>query len=86
MKEAKRKTRSPRTPGTLDKHIGARMRESRLALGMTQESLGELVGVTFQQVQKYERGANRVSASRLFEICEALHVTLASMFERDLKT
>jgi transcriptional regulator with XRE-family HTH domain len=59
------------------------MRESRLALGITQESLGELVGVTFQQVQKYEKGANRVSAARLFEICKALNVTLASMFEDD---
>jgi transcriptional regulator with XRE-family HTH domain len=86
MKKAKRKTKSPRTPGTVDEYIGARMRESRLALSMTQESLGELLGVTFQQVQKYERGANRVSASRLFEICEAMHVSLTSMFERDLKT
>jgi transcriptional regulator with XRE-family HTH domain len=83
MRKAKRKTKSPRSPGTVDKHIGARMRESRLALGMTQESLGELVGVTFQQVQKYEKGANRVSAARLFEICKALNVTLASMFEDD---
>jgi len=83
MKKAKRKTKSPRTPGTVDEYIGARMRESRLALGMTQESLGELVGVTFQQVQKYEKGANRVSAARLFEICKALNVPLATMFEDD---
>jgi transcriptional regulator with XRE-family HTH domain len=61
------------------------MRESRRALGITQESLGDLLGVTFQQVQKYEKGANRVSAARLFEICEALDVSLASMFERKLK-
>jgi transcriptional regulator with XRE-family HTH domain len=84
MKKAKRK-RSPRTSSTVDKHIGARIRESRRALGMTQESLGELLGVTFQQIQKYEKGRNRVSAARLFEICEALDVSLASMFERELK-
>jgi transcriptional regulator with XRE-family HTH domain len=85
MRKAKRKTKSPRSPGAVDKYIGARMRESRLALGMTQESLGELVGVTFQQVQKYEKGSNRVSAARLFEICQALNVTLSSMFKDDPK-
>jgi transcriptional regulator with XRE-family HTH domain len=47
--------------------------------------LGEKLGVSFQQVQKYERGVNRVSAARLFDICEALDVSLASMFERKLK-
>lgn len=86
MKKAKRKIRSPRAPGAVDAYIGARMRESRLALNMTQESLGELLGVTFQQIQKYESGRNRVSAARLFEICEALEVSLASMFERELKS
>jgi transcriptional regulator with XRE-family HTH domain len=85
MRKAKRKTKSPKTPGAVDKHIGARMRECRLALGMTQENLSELLGVTFQQIQKYESGRNRVSAARLFEICEALDVSLASMFERKLK-
>jgi transcriptional regulator with XRE-family HTH domain len=85
MRKAKRKTRSPKTPGPVDQYIGARMRESRRALSMTQESLGELLGVTFQQIQKYESGLNRVSAARLFEICEALDVSLVSMFERKLK-
>jgi transcriptional regulator with XRE-family HTH domain len=61
------------------------MRESRRALGITQEGLGELLGITFQQIQKYESGRNRVSAARLFEICKALEVSLASMFERKLK-
>jgi transcriptional regulator with XRE-family HTH domain len=61
------------------------MRESRRALGITQERLGGLLGITFQQIQKYESGRNRVSAARLFEICEALEVSLASMFERKLK-
>ena len=82
MKKAKRKTKSPRTPGTVDKHIGARMRESRLAINMSQSHLGEKLGVTFQQIQKYESGRNRVSA-RLFEICKALDVTLSSIFEDD---
>jgi transcriptional regulator with XRE-family HTH domain len=57
------------------------MREGRRAISMTQANLGEKLGVTFQQIQKYEKGRNRVSAARLFEICKALNVTLASMFE-----
>jgi transcriptional regulator with XRE-family HTH domain len=61
------------------------MRESRLALNMSQESLGKVLGVSFQQIQKYESGRNRVSAARLFEICEALGAPLTSMFERKLK-
>jgi len=85
MKKAKRKAKSPRSPGSVDEYIGARMREGRRALNMTQESLGNVLGITFQQVQKYEKGANRVSAARLFEVCEALDVSLASMFERRLK-
>ena len=85
MKKAKRKAKSPRSPGAVDEYIGARMRERRRALRITQERLGELLGVTFQQVQKYEKGANRLSAARLFEICEALDISLASMFERKLK-
>jgi transcriptional regulator with XRE-family HTH domain len=61
------------------------MRERRLALNMSQDELGQKIGVAFQQVQKYERGTNRVSAARLFDICKALDVSLASMFERELK-
>jgi transcriptional regulator with XRE-family HTH domain len=61
------------------------MREGRRALKMSQERLGGLLGVTFQQIQKYEKGTNRVSAARLFVICEALDISLASMFERQLK-
>jgi transcriptional regulator with XRE-family HTH domain len=68
MKKAKRKTRSPRIPGAVDEYIGARMRESRVAINMSQAVLGEKLGVTFQQIQKYESGRNRVSAARLFEI------------------
>jgi transcriptional regulator with XRE-family HTH domain len=61
------------------------MREGRRKLNMTQEGLGEKLGVTFQQIQEYEKGRNRVSAARLFVICEILDVSLASMFERKLK-
>jgi transcriptional regulator with XRE-family HTH domain len=83
MKKAKRKTKSPKTPGTVDKHIGARMRESRRAINMSQSHLGEKLGVTFQQIQTYKSARNRVSAARLFEICKALDVTLSSIFEDD---
>jgi transcriptional regulator with XRE-family HTH domain len=78
------KKHNPRTSSAVDAYIGARMREGRLALKMSQAALGEKLGVTFQQIQKYEKGENRVSAARLFEICEALNVSLASMFEREL--
>jgi transcriptional regulator with XRE-family HTH domain len=61
------------------------MREARSTLNMSQTELGEKLGVSFQQVQKYEIGLNRVSAARLFEICEALDVSLASMFKRRLR-
>jgi DNA-binding XRE family transcriptional regulator len=82
MKKARRKI-SPRSASAVDRYIGARMREQRLALSMGQERLGKELGVSFQQIQKYERGVNRVSAARLFEICKALNVSLSSMFERD---
>jgi transcriptional regulator with XRE-family HTH domain len=85
MKRSKRKAKSPRTPGAVDKYIGARMRDIRLSFNMSQADLAEKLGVTFQQVQKYEKGANRVSAARLFDICEALGVSLASMFQRQIK-
>ena len=83
MKKAKPKKVAPRSASALDKYIGARMREQRLALEMSQELLGRELGVSFQQIQKYESGKNRVSAARLFEICKALNVSLSSMFERD---
>ena len=82
MKSVKKR---PRVTTSVDVYIGARMRDRRIALGLTQEELGQKLGVSFQQVQKYENGSNRVSAARLFEICEALDVSLASMFERKLR-
>jgi transcriptional regulator with XRE-family HTH domain len=65
MKKAKPKKVAPRSASAVDKYIGARMREQRLALEMSQELLGRELGVSFQQIQKYESGKNRVSAARL---------------------
>jgi transcriptional regulator with XRE-family HTH domain len=84
MAKAKRK-KTVRSAGAVDRYIGARMRDGRQAIGLSQGALAKKLGVSFQQVQKYESGANRVSAARLFDICEILGVSLASMFERKLK-
>ena len=62
------------------------MLERRRELEMSQADLGKELGVTFQQIQKYEKGINRVSAARLYSICKALNVSLSSMFERDPTT
>jgi transcriptional regulator with XRE-family HTH domain len=68
-------------PNPIDKHVGSRIRERRKELQMSQEKLAEHLGLTFQQIQKYERGANRVSASKLFEIAKALDASVAFFFE-----
>jgi transcriptional regulator with XRE-family HTH domain len=65
----------------VDNHVGKRIRQRRWLIGMTQQKLAELVGIKFQQIQKYETGANRVSASRLWDIAEALGVPVAFFFE-----
>jgi transcriptional regulator with XRE-family HTH domain len=85
MRKAKPKKVAPRGATAIDGYIGARMHERRLTLNMSQDQVGKELGVSYQQVQKYEKGVNRVSASRLFEICMVLNVSLASMFERDPK-
>ena len=72
-------------PDPVDVHVGTRIRTRRLLLGMNQETLASALGLTFQQVQKYEGGANRVSASRLAEMAEVLGVPVAYFF-RDLDT
>ena len=64
-----------------DRHIGARLRERRLELGLTQQRLADLVGVSYQQVHKYETGANRITAGRLHELARALGVEPGSIFE-----
>lgn len=65
----------------VDIHVGQRIRQRRWLAGMTQQQLAERVGIRFQQIQKYETGMNRVSASRLWEIAQALDVPLAHFFE-----
>ena len=68
-------------PHKVDVHVGQRIRQRRWLTGMTQQRLAELVGIKFQQIQKYETGANRVSASRLWDIAFALNVDVAHFFE-----
>ncbi len=65
----------------VDVHVGKRIRQRRWLVGMTQQKLAERVGIKFQQIQKYETGANRVSASRLWDIADALEVDIAFFFE-----
>lgn len=65
----------------VDVHVGQRIRRRRWMVGMTQQQLGESVGIKFQQIQKYETGMNRVSASRLYEISKALEVPVAFFFD-----
>ncbi len=69
----------------VDVHVGKKIRQRRWLTGMTQQRLAELVGIKFQQIQKYETGANRVSASRLWDIADALDVQVSFFFE-GLKT
>ena len=68
-------------PNPVDVHVGARVRLRRTLLGMSQEKLGEAIGLTFQQVQKYERGANRIGASRLYDLARVLDVPVGFFFE-----
>jgi transcriptional regulator with XRE-family HTH domain len=65
----------------IDRHVGARVRERRIMLGLTQQQLADLIGVTYQQAHKYERGINRVSAGRLYEIGQVLRVPVGYFFE-----
>ncbi|MFN4087619.1 MAG: helix-turn-helix domain-containing protein [Alphaproteobacteria bacterium] len=87
--EAAAPTRKPRSkprrtrgkPNHIDIHVGARVRQRRTLLGMSQEKLADALGLTFQQVQKYERGANRIGAGRLYELSRALDVPVSYFFE-----
>lgn len=65
----------------VDVHVGKRIRHRRWMVGMTQQQLGDIVGIKFQQIQKYETGMNRVSASRLWDIAKALQVSISFFFE-----
>lgn len=68
-------------PSPIDVHVGGRIRLRRTLMGMSQERLGEALGLTFQQVQKYERGVNRVGASRLFDLSRVLDVSISFFFD-----
>jgi transcriptional regulator with XRE-family HTH domain len=70
-----------KVPNPIDRYVGSRVRMRRVILGMSQEKLGEALGLTFQQVQKYEKGANRIGASRLQQISRTLDVPPAFFFE-----
>ncbi|WP_343893889.1 helix-turn-helix domain-containing protein [Craurococcus roseus] len=68
-------------PSPIDVHVGGRVRLRRTLMGMSQERLGEALGLTFQQVQKYERGVNRIGASRLFDLARVLDVPIGFFFD-----
>jgi len=70
-----------KAPNPVDKHVGSRVRMRRMMLAMSQEKLGDALGLTFQQVQKYEKGTNRIGASRLQQISYILQVPVAFFFE-----
>jgi transcriptional regulator with XRE-family HTH domain len=70
-----------KAPNPIDKHVGSRVRMRRMMLSMSQEKLGDALGLTFQQVQKYEKGTNRIGASRLQHISNILQVSVAFFFE-----
>src|SRR5512140_3420832 len=70
-----------KAPNPIDKHVGSRVRMRRMMLSMSQEKLGDALGLTFQQVQKYEKGANRIGASRLQQIAQIMQVPVSFFFE-----
>ena len=70
-----------KAPNPIDRHVGSRVRMRRMMLSMSQEKLGDALGLTFQQVQKYEKGANRIGASRLQQISHILQVPVSFFFE-----
>jgi transcriptional regulator with XRE-family HTH domain len=70
-----------KSPNPIDRHVGSRVRMRRMLVGISQEKLGEALGLTFQQVQKYEKGTNRIGASRLQHIGKVLGVTVDFFFE-----
>ena len=79
--EIKATKHSPRAANPVDVHVGMRLRLRRQVLKMSQERLGNKLGVTFQQIQKYERGSNRVGASRLWKISQVLNVDVGFFFD-----
>lgn len=76
MRKAQEKAGTP-----VDKHVGIRIRERRIMLGLSQQQMADMMGVTYQQAHKYERGINRISAGRLYEVAQALGVEVGWFFE-----
>jgi transcriptional regulator with XRE-family HTH domain len=70
-----------KAPNPIDRHVGSRVRMRRMMISMSQEKLGDALGLTFQQVQKYEKGTNRIGASRLQQIADSLQVPVSFLFE-----
>ncbi|MFP4125363.1 MAG: helix-turn-helix domain-containing protein [Alphaproteobacteria bacterium] len=84
MNNAAAKPTNPRgraRPQDIDRHVGNRMRERRIMLGLTQQQMAELIGVTYQQAHKYEKGINRIAAGRLYNVARALGVDVSFFFE-----
>src|ERR1700751_4114459 len=81
MGDAQESLMAKKAPNPIDKHVGSRVRMRRMMLAMSQEKLGDALGLTFQQVQKYEKGTNRIGASRLQQISHILQVPVAFFFE-----
>src|SRR5476649_418541 len=81
VRPRKRRRNADDGPRAVDAHVGTRVRLRRTLLGLSQTALGEAIGLTFQQVQKYERGANRIGASRLFDLSRVLDVPVSFFFD-----
>ena len=81
MSEPVNEEKGSRRPNPVDIHVGSRVKFRRMLLGLSQERLGERLGLTFQQVQKYEKGVNRIGASRLFELSRVLGVSVSFFYD-----
>ncbi len=81
VEELEQEDRGSRRANPIDVHVGSRVRLRRMLLGMSQEKLGEHLGLTFQQIQKYEKGINRIGASRLFDLARVLGVPVQFFYE-----
>ena len=81
VRAGKLSTSTVKNPQPVDRHVGARVRMRRMMVGMSQEKLGEACGITFQQIQKYEKGTNRMGASRLHHIARVLDVPIEFFYE-----
>lgn len=79
--DAPRAGRPINRASNIDRHVGARIRERRIMLGLSQQQMADMIGVTYQQAHKYERGINRISAGRLYEIAQALGVLVGFFYE-----